>query len=315
MNSLNTTYPLISVIVPVYNTAPYLERCFNCLRKQSYSNLEVVLVDDGSSDESGKMCDQIATEDSRFKVFHIANRGASLARKLGLEHATGEFVSFVDSDDYIASDYIEQLYSLIEKYHVNISACRVQRVYSGDSTPMTDARNSTLLEFEQLMPRYFKYEFWGFPAKVYRKSIFDRISFPTATLSEDYLVMAQLFLQERQMAYTDSPLYYYEYHEGSLSHLKLSERAFEEFENVKAVYELMQTQAPQYSTMALSNVVETCIKLLSMIRRNNNHKFTANATPLRQFLRTHLWEILSTKAIYWKLKVVCITLLPKCIKL
>lgn len=315
MNSLNTTYPLISVIVPVYNAAPYLERCFNCLREQSYSNLEVVLVNDGSSDESGKMCDQIATVDSRFKVFHIANRGASLARKLGLEHATGEFVSFVDSDDYIANDYIEQLYSLIEKFHVNISACRVQRVYSGDSTPMTDAHNSTLLEFEQLMPRFFKYEFWGFPAKIYRKSIFERLSFPTATLSEDYLVMAQLFLQELQMAYTDSPLYYYEYHEGSLSHLKLSERAFEEFDNVKAVYELMQTQAPQYSTMALSNVVETCIKLLSMIRRNNNHKFMANATPLRQFLRTHLLEILSAKAIYWKLKVVCIILLPKYIKL
>ena len=113
MNSLNATYPLISIIVPVYNAAPYLERCFQCLRKQSYANLEFVLVDDGSSDESGKMCDQIAAEDSRFKVLHIANGGASLARKLGLEQATGEFVSFIDSDDYIADDYIEQLYSLM----------------------------------------------------------------------------------------------------------------------------------------------------------------------------------------------------------
>ena len=304
MNSLNATYPLISIIVPVYNAAPYLGRCFRCLCEQSYTNLEFVLVDDGSTDESGKMCDQIATIDSRFKVFHIANGGASLARKLGLEHATGEFVSFIDSDDYIADDYIEQLYSLIERYKVSISACRVQRVYSGESKSVVDAQNSTLLGFEQLMPRFFKYEFWGFPAKIYKKSIFDHISFPAATLSEDYLVMAQLFLQERQIAYTDVPLYFYEYHEGSLSHLNLSKRAFEEFENVKAVYELAQMQVPQYSAMALSNVVETCIKLLSMVRRDKTRAFTANATPLRQFLRTHFVEILSTKAIYWKLKVV-----------
>lgn len=304
MNSLNATYPLISIIVPVYNAAPYLERCFRCLCEQSYTNLEFVLVDDGSTDESGKMCDQIATADSRFKVFHIANGGASLARKLGLEHATGEFVSFIDSDDYIAKDYIAQLYSLIDKYQVNISACKVQRVYNGEDKPMAESRSSILLEFEQLMPRFFKYEFWGLYGKLYKRAIFNSITFPSATISEDYLVMAQLFLQERQMAYTDTPLYYYEYHEGSLSHLKLSKRAFEEFDNVKAVYELMQTQAPQYSAMALSNVVETCIKLLSMVRRDKTRTFTTNATPLRQFLRTHFFEILSTKAIYWKLKVV-----------
>ena len=106
------------------------------------------------------------------------------------------------------------------------------------------------------------------------------------------------------MAYTDASLYYYEYHEGSLSHLTISKRAFEEFENVKAVYEMMQAQAPQYAEMALSNVVETCVKLLSMAYKGSSKEFVALAKPLRQFLQSHFWKIIYSNAIYWKLKVV-----------
>lgn len=302
--SNNTTYPLISVIIPVYNASAYLERCFRCLRQQTYSALEFIVVDDGSTDESGRSCDQIAEEDCRFKVLHIENRGASLARKLGLEHASGEFVSFMDCDDCIDSRYIEHLFALIQTHGTNISACSVQRIFNESEITTMTGGGSKLLQFEELMPRFFKYEFWGFPAKLYRKSIFDRITFPAATLSEDYYVMAQLFLQEHEISYTDTPLYYYEYHEGSLSHLKISNRAFEEFENVKATYELMQAEAPQYAAMALSNVVETCIKLLAMTQKDPTKTFTSQAATLRNFLRTHLREILLSRAIYWKLKIV-----------
>lgn len=306
MSSHATTYPLISIIVPVYNAAKYLERCFRCLREQTYSTLEFILVDDGSTDESGVMCDQIAAEDRRFKVFHIANGGASLARKFGLEQASGEFVSFMDCDDCIAVDYIKQLYDLIVRHNTNISACRVQRIFNESEIPAKPEGRDQLLQFDELMPRFFKYEFWGLYGKLYRKKVFERVTFPIATISEDYYVMAQLFLQERNMAYIDAPLYYYEYHEGSLSHLAISKRAFEEFDNVLAVYELMRVRAPQYANMALSNVVETCIKLLSMNNRDSSKRYAGYAAPLRQFLRSHLWEILRTNAVYWKLKVVAI---------
>ncbi len=309
MSIVEQTYPLISVIVPVYNAAKYLERCFRCLREQTYSALEFILVDDGSTDESGVMCDQIAAEDRRFKVFHIANGGASLARKFGLEQTSGEFVSFMDCDDCIDSRYVEQLYDLILTHNVPISACGVQRIFNESEIPAKPEGCDRLLQFDELMPRFFKYEFWGFPAKLYKKSIFSEIAFPVATLSEDYYVMSQLFLQERQMAYTTAPLYYYEYHEGSLSHLKISKRAFEEFDNVLAVYELMSVRAPQYANMALSNVVETCIKLLAMNNRDSSKRYTEYAAPLRQFLRNHFIEILRTNTIYWKLKVMAIYLL------
>lgn len=303
MSSTVATYPLISIVVPVYNAATYLERCFRCLREQSYQALEFVLVDDGSTDKSGEMCDQIAAKDGRFKVFHIKNGGASLARKYGLERAKGEFVSFMDCDDCVSTDYIKQLYDLIVSHNVNVSACRVQRIFNESEIPAQIEGEQCLLRFEELMPRFFKYEFWGLYGKLYRKKTFEKITFPIATISEDYYVMAQLFLQEGNMAYTDAPLYYYEYHEGSLSHLAISKRAFEEFENVKAVYEMMQAQAPQYAEMALSNVVETCVKLLSMNHKDSSKKYIEFATPLRQFIRSHIIEILRTDAIYWKLKV------------
>lgn len=304
MSSTVATYPLISIVVPVYNAATYLERCFRCLQEQNYPTLEFVLVDDGSTDMSGEMCDQIAAKDGRFKVFHIKNGGASLARKYGLERAEGEFVSFMDCDDCVSTDYIKQLYDLIVLHNVNVSACRVQRIFNESEIPAQIEGEQCLLRFEELMPRFFKYEFWGFPAKLYNREIFHNAKFPTATLSEDYYVMAQLFLQEGNMAYTDAPLYYYEYHEGSLSHLAISKRAFEEFENVKAVYEMMQAQAPQYAEMALSNVVETCVKLLSMTHKDSTKEFVALAKPLRQFLQSHFWKIIYSNAIYWKLKAV-----------
>ena len=304
MSSTVATYPLISIIVPVYNAATYLERCFRCLREQSYPTLEFVLVDDGSTDKSGEMCDQIAAKDGRFKVFHNKNGGASLARKYGLERAKGEFVSFMDCDDCVDSRYIEQLFELIQTYGTNISACRVQRIFKKSEIPTQIEGKQYLLPFEKLMPRFFKYEFWGFPAKLYNREIFHNAKFPTATLSEDYYVMAQLFLQEGNMAYTDAPLYYYEYHEGSLSHLKLSKRAFEEYDNVLAVYELIKVHATQYAEMALSNVVETCVKLLSMTHKDSTKEFATLAIPLRQFLQSHFWEIMYSNAIYWKLKAV-----------
>lgn len=308
-NITQTDYPLVSVIVPIYNAEKYLERSLTCLHKQTYPNLEFILIDDGSTDNSWKICEEYRKKDSRFKTYHITNSGASLARKYGLNKSIGEYISFIDADDYIDNNYIEQLHSLIIKFKVNISSCKVMRVKTGQVINRNSSAIECLLKFDELMPRYFKYEFWGFPGKLYKKSIFDNIIFPSATLSEDYFVMAQLFINERSMAYTDANLYYYEYHPNSLSHTKLSNRAFEEFENVNAVYELIKDKAPLYLNMALSNVVETCIKLISMGQRASTKTYSIQLKKTQDFLKTHMFKIILTNAIYWKLKIVALKLI------
>lgn len=301
---------LISVIIPVYNSDKYLSRCLDAVINQNFRNTEIILVDDGSTDTSSEICDKYAELNPNFFVFHKKNEGASLARKFGLEKAKGEYVTFIDSDDWVSIDYISKLYELIKKYKVSISACGIKRVRIGDEEEKQNKQfHSSILNFEMLLPRFFKYEFWGFPGKLYLKEVFKQVTFPSATLSEDYYVMAQLFNHERQMAYTEEPLYYYEYHENSLSHQKLSKRAFEEFENVKAVYDYTTSNFPQYKNYALSNVVETCVKLYSMAKDENSRTLHKNnLESLSTFLRKHQKEIFSCKPLNYKVRILSLLL-------
>ena len=112
----NNINPMISIIIPVYNVEKYLHKCLGCIINQTYKTFELILVDDGSSDKSGEICDDYALRDSRIRVFHIKNGGAASARNFGLENAVGEWIAFVDSDDYISDDYLEVLASGTENY-------------------------------------------------------------------------------------------------------------------------------------------------------------------------------------------------------
>ena len=123
---MNTS--LITVIVPVYNVEGYLEACVESIRNQTYQNLEIILVDDGSSDRSGEICDRFAIKDSRIVVLHKVNEGQSSARNIALDRATGEYIAYVDSDDCVTKDYIEYLYSLLVKYHADMSVCEMKKV-------------------------------------------------------------------------------------------------------------------------------------------------------------------------------------------
>ena len=113
----------ISVIIPVYNVEAYLERCLNTVCGQSYKNLEIILVDDGSTDNCLQICEEFAERDDRIKVIHQSNQGVSAARNTGLDAATGDYIAFVDSDDYIHPEMYERLYSLLKKHDADMSAC------------------------------------------------------------------------------------------------------------------------------------------------------------------------------------------------
>lgn len=113
----------LSVIVPIYNVEKFLRRCIDSIINQSYSNLEIILVDDGSPDNCGKICDEYAALDNRIKVIHQANGGLSAARNIGIDSATGEYVAFIDSDDYIASNMYDEMISLMETNDLDIISC------------------------------------------------------------------------------------------------------------------------------------------------------------------------------------------------
>ena len=300
--------PSASLIIPIYNSIFWLQRCLDSVMEQSFhGSLEIILVDDGSADGSGAICDEYAARDTRIKVFHTENRGASLARRFGLEQAGGEYVTFVDSDDHVAPNYVSTLYEVLQKHNVNISACCVRRFKSSaEIKPEAVGGVTSVLEKDELLRRFFKYEFWGLWGGMYLRKYLLDINFPEATISEDYYVKAKLFQKEPRMAYTTAPLYYYEYHENSLSHQPLSKKAFEEFENVKGVFDFVVKEMPDFTDYALSNVVETVVKLLRLIKKDTSASFLSEKRMLQEFLIAHKKEIAFCSPLNNKVKLLAL---------
>lgn len=302
--------PLISIIIPVYNSSKYLRRCLDSVLSQDYRNIEILLIDDGSMDDSPLICDEYAALYRNINVYHISNGGASLARKKGLDVARGQFISFVDSDDYVLPNYISFMLAAIRKYNTLVSSCAVHIIYDESlrhDVTLENEEKILLLDKRELFFRFFNYEFWGLWGSLYRREAFDNIIFPRATLSEDYFIKAQMFLRDSRMAYIPSSLYIYEKHDGSLSKTSLSVRAFEEFENVFQVYKMFQKEE-QYQSLALKNVVETCIKLLLMGTVQERRAFKNKYKPIHMFLREHCFEIFQNDFLLKKLRFIALSL-------
>ena len=190
----------ISVIVPVYNIIPYLPRCVESLRTQTYENLEILLIDDGSTDETPALCDRLATEDERIRVFHKKNGGPSSARNFGLQQAGGEYVGFVDSDDYVDADMYERLYGAIEKTGMPVAQVGRDEIdKDGNILPNICEPVAT----EQVIPAEgFLKELLmhrgdcSFCTKLLRKDLFTIEQFPVGALNEDFHLLVKMLTRE-----------------------------------------------------------------------------------------------------------------------
>lgn len=214
-----TNLPLISVVVPVYNVEPYIDRCINSITSQTYTNLEIILVDDGSTDNSGKKCDQYSKEDTRITVIHKVNGGLSDARNCGIEKALGDYITFVDSDDSIAPDMIEYLYSLLKKLKCRMSICSHYVAYrEGEKLVNQGNGKEERLDAKTCIKRMCYHDqvdtsAW---AKLYELSLFDKIRFPKGKLFEDIGTIYKAFIDSKNVACGFKPKYYYYVRENSI---------------------------------------------------------------------------------------------------
>ena len=188
--------PLISIIVPVYNTYDYLPRCVDTLLKQTYTNIEILLIDDGSTDGTGKLCDDLAAQDSRICVFHKENGGSSSARNLGLVKARGEYIGFIDSDDYVDSNMYELLWKAMETYHTD--AAQVGRdEYDEKGMRLPDIccppeREVCILDRDFLQELLMHRGDCSFCTKLLKKKLFQNRKFPEGVLNEDFHLLVQM---------------------------------------------------------------------------------------------------------------------------
>lgn len=188
--------PLISIIVPVYNTLEYLTRCVETLTAQTYTNIEILLVDDGSTDGTGALCDRLAEQDDRVRVFHKENGGSSSARNLGIAEACGEYLGFVDSDDYVESNMYELLYGAIEKYGVKVAqAGRDELDEKGNPLPdicCPPEREVRIPEKAFLQELLLHRGDCSFCTKLVRKELFQDRQFPLGVLNEDFHLLVKM---------------------------------------------------------------------------------------------------------------------------
>lgn len=221
--------PLISIIIPVYKVEKYIKRCLDSVVNQTYKNLEIILVDDGTPDNSGKICDEYAKKDKRIKIIHKENGGVSDARNKGIEQATGKYIGFVDSDDYIDVNMYEILKNTIEKENADIASCKYVRFaeYVEFDSQKYDKKTIEYNQ-EEYMKKFFKigtqecvYYPWN---KLYKKSIICSDQYPKGLTSEDVVGTYKALLKAKKIVEINYPYYYYFYNKKSITGSKFSNK-------------------------------------------------------------------------------------------
>ncbi|MCC4404972.1 glycosyltransferase [Limosilactobacillus reuteri] len=220
----------ITIIVSVYNVEKFLFDCLNSLKNQTYRNFEVLLIDDGSTDNSKDICKQFCDDDSRFKYFFKENGGLSDARNYGLKWVSGDYVIFVDGDDYVASQYVEKLYSTVIKNHAEVAICGFQAVNS-QHKKIYEVKLNTLhagktYSGRQIIKSYFVKEGgWGISTawnKIYNARLFNNFQFTKGKYYEDELLFWQMFPKLERVVVINEPLYYYVQRSGSIMNSAIS---------------------------------------------------------------------------------------------
>lgn len=204
-------HDLISVIIPVYKVEKYLCRCVDSVLEQSYTNMEIILVDDGSPDNCPVMCDEYARQDSRVKVIHQENAGLSGARNAGIDMAQGQWLAFVDSDDYLAADFLERLYQACVDTGSSLSVCRWEYV-RGETIPEHGTGETRVYTGREMLANLYVPDGAYFVVawnKLYRKELFEDIRYPLGRIHEDEATTYRIYDKVKKAAYVDRSLYGY----------------------------------------------------------------------------------------------------------
>ncbi len=220
----NVKNELISIIVPVYNVEKYLSECIDSLIYQTYSNIEIILIDDGSTDSSGDICDNYSKKDKRIKVIHKENTGLSDSRNIGINQSKGNLITFVDSDDVIDTTMIDVLYKNMQKENADISIiaytllCKSGNKYPLFSNIYMTLNSKDAIDYSYRM-RYFSISACG---KLYKKHLFNNIKYPVNKICEDQYTTYKLFYKSNIIVYDSSPLYFYRRRKSSIMNSKIS---------------------------------------------------------------------------------------------
>ena len=292
---------LISVIVPVYNVEAYLARCVDSILAQTYSNLEIILVDDGTKDSSDRICDAYAEKDARIRVIHKANGGLSSARNAGIDIARGEYIGFVDSDDWIEPDTYETMLELALRENAKLVCAGRYDVQSetGEKTVGLCHPRQETVSGEEMVRRIFTWEncdsaSWD---KLYHRSLFRQIRFPEGKIVEDVPIMYLIVLDAGRVALLDKPVYNYFHRPGSITTARISEKTFHFSQHTEIIYPYIQKNYPSLTREArylrVRSLVHSVISV-DLAAEEDRKAFHDQCAACRRQLRGHSLFILQS---------------------
>ena len=264
-----TEQALVSIVVPVYNRHNYLAECLDSLGAQTYQNLEIILVDDGSTDDSLAICQAYAKKDARFKVLAQSNAGVSVARNNGIQTATGQYLMFVDSDDYVASDYCEQAVSCLEKYNSDIccfgyvevdkdSEKYIEKVAALDG-PITKEQ-AMVITIEDSHP----------VNKIYKREMFANLKFPANKVYEDAYIMYKVFDLAKRISYLPQATYFYVQNKKSIVNEMSSKNIADQFDSSNEQYKFFQAKYPTVATGMAEFMLVRALRYCTYCPKNYN---------------------------------------------
>ncbi len=291
----------ISVIVPVYNVEQYLPKCVDSLLAQTYENLEIILVDDGSPDGSGGICDAYAEKDPRIKVIHKENGGLSSARNAGLDIAQGEYIAFVDSDDWVEPEAYKYLLGLARKYGVKLVCAGRYDVEekTGEKTQGLCPPMEEKISSEELVRRIFLWDNVDSAAwdKLYHRSLLEDIRYPLGVICEDVPTTYRIALKTDQVVMGNKPIYNYLHRSGSITKSPVSEKTFHLTAHTAAVYEDIRRNHPALEGPARYLRVRTLSHLLLVLETKGEkswEKYPDQYNQAKGELKRHLHFLLTS---------------------
>ena len=273
----------ISVIVPVYNVEQYLERCVESIINQTYKNLEIILINDGSTDNSGKLCDELAKKDDRIKVIHKKNGGLSDARNRGIEEATAKVIGFIDSDDYIDKDMYEILFENLNKTGADLSMCGHYDVFNGVIPNQVENIEVKLLSPSQAINMVMEAKVMSVTAvnKLYKKDL------------EDAFIMIKLLDKCQTIVATNEKKYYYIHRENSITTQKFSLKFLNVIEAYEQNYKLIEQKYPELLSVAQMRMNWAYFYVLDKLLLDDNYKDIDLENNLINYLKKNKKNILS----------------------
>ena len=285
----------ISVIVPVYNVEAYLERCVESILQQTYAHFELILINDGSTDSSGQICDHLASQYENIKVYHIENSGVSNARNMGIQLATGSWVTFIDSDDFVTQDYLATLASAVEGVNVGFAIAPLHHIKNGIVTDIPSHSGKTeLWSTEETMKELLMTTRTSFfpVAKLFKRDLLADEKFNTNYhLAEDALFLTELLLKTRcSCVFIDKPVYYYDHREGSAT-TSVNRYVFDTIEVYQQIIAQVSQAFPNLKYELINRECWSYITVYDKIIFTSREEYQKEKAELRNWIVQHRREI------------------------